>query len=196
MNLRELVAECRSLARDTAEPYLWETRDWVRWLNEAVTEACVRARLIQDSDGSATSIALEPGVSAYRLAPEVIDVLQVRLLGERPRPLVGWDLTETHLVLARAPEIAGDLSLTVIRAPRCAMTRDTDCPEINPRHHPKLLDWALRCAYLKQDADTFDEARALKYEAIFEASFGVRPSADVQRKHRRKSPRVVRMNAF
>ncbi len=48
-----------------------------------------------------------------------------------------------------------------------------------------------RCAYLKQDAETFDKMKAGEYGALFTASFGERPDANVQRKQRDRRPPVV-----
>lgn len=74
------------------------------------------------------------------------------------------------------------------------MAADDDAPEIHERFHRRMIDWALRCAYLTQDADTFDEQAAMKYEAAFDRSFGVRLDSNVQRKHRSKRPNTVKSN--
>ncbi|WP_132750411.1 hypothetical protein [Simplicispira metamorpha] len=58
-------------------------------------------------------------------------------------------------------------------------------------HHGGVRYWVYRCAYLKQDAETFDKMKAGEYGALFTASFGERPDANVQRKQRDRRPPVV-----
>jgi hypothetical protein len=86
------------------------------------------------------------------------------------------------------------LSLTVYRLPLAPMAQETDAPEIHPKYHYRMLDWALRCAYLKQDSETLDKAKAADYQALFEKSFGVLPDANVQRKQRAHKPSIVKMH--
>jgi hypothetical protein len=49
------------------------------------------------------------------------------------------------------------LRLAVYRLPLNPLCQDSDEPEIPQQHHIRLLDWVLRCAYLKQDPDTYDK---------------------------------------
>lgn len=193
MTLAELIAECARLADDKAEPPLWLKAEWTKYLNEALREACLRARLVVDDEGAASEIDIEPGVKRYRLHPAVIDVMSAETSSG---PVVGWTVDETHLVLDRAPSESATLQLAVVRFPLKELTQDGDEPEIRPHHHRALTDWALRCAYLKQDTETLDPPRAARHEAAFEAYFGVRPTASVARKQRRKTPRVVRSIQF
>jgi hypothetical protein len=54
--------------------------------------------------------------------------------------------------------------------------------EIAARYHLDLLDWVERLAYLKRDAETYDQARADRAEARFIRTFGERPNtANLQR---------------
>ena len=54
------------------------------------------------------------------------------------------------------------------------------------------MNWALRCAYLRPDADGYDRDQAQLHETLFERDFGARPDANVQRKQRDKRPRLVK----
>lgn len=190
MTLAELIAACRTRADDTRDPPLWSDEEWVLYLSEAEREACVRARLIVDDDEF--EIETEPGVRRYALSPSVIDVVSIRVGDDE---ISGWDLDATHLVLTNAPRTSDTLRLTVQRLPLADLMADSG-PEIGVQHHYRLIDWALRCAYLKQDAETFDAEKAARYERMFAESFGLRQDANVLRKHRRKSPRVTRPIAF
>ena len=54
-------------------------------------------------------------------------------------------------------------------------------PEVPSRYHLKMLDWAAHLAFLKNDSETFNIAKADKYEASFERKFGKPVSAKTQR---------------
>ena len=194
MNRGELRARCRLRADDVNAPYLWTNDEWNDYLDEAQIEACVRARLIVDDEGDACSLDIEPGVIRYPLHPAVLDVEEIKTPGGLV--FTDWDMDEGNLILERSPSAAMSLTLTVVRIPYGSMTTDAALPEIRAQHHPHLVDWALRCAYLKKDAETFDQAASERHEALFEQYFGLRQTANVQRKHRRKSPRVTRAIGF
>lgn len=194
MNLADLRDACRTEADDIVQPYLWTDDQWNAFLNDAEREACIRARLIRESESDVAELSLSPDQTHYRLSPLIIDVL--KLVDADGREITGWDLTEAELILSRAPSVSIDAVMTIERLPRNDMTADGDTPEIGQMHHDRLIDWALHRAYLKKDAETYDPSRAQQYAAAFEASFGARRSASVLRKHKRKSPRVVRAIAF
>lgn len=195
MDLVSLIASCRIRADDNASPPLWSDDEWQLYLSEAERETCTRAKLIQTNEGRGTEISIEPGVTRYPLDPILLDVLSVEDAARPGVAIDGWDITETHLVLNRSPIAATELRLTVVRLPLAALMPESG-PEIRAVHHYAMCDWALRCAYLKPDAETFNPQAAARHEDIFERAFGARPDANVQRKHRRKSPRVVRPITF
>lgn len=196
MQLSAIRRECRFRLRDEEKPYFW-SNEWIdRKINEAEQEACLRGRLIKDVSSSVTSIDLVAGESRYALDPRIIDVLACELESSPGVPVTGWTLTESELVLARAPVAADVLLLTVIRYPLRDMESDDDEPEIRASHHTRLIDWVAYCAYSVADADTFTAGDSDKALAKFEQSFGRRPSSSVQVKQREKQGRVVRMNPF
>jgi hypothetical protein len=88
------------------------------------------------------------------------------------------------------------LTLTVYRRqlnPRTLATGAYNtAPEIPDRYHLRLMDWMLYRAYSVPDAETLNKVKAAEFFAMFEASFGKRIDANVQRKQRNRKPAVVR----
>jgi hypothetical protein len=216
MTLSDLISAFRARADDATEPFLWSDDEVTLYLNEAVAEAAQRARLIQDSTtADVTQIAVTTTDVDYPLHPAILTVEYVKLASQ-PKPLTrttaedldleysDWrsmtgqpryfveDNGRIHLV-PQSP-MADTLLLTVFRLPIADMATDTDMPEIHAKYHYRLLDWALRCAYLKQDSETLDKAKAGEYQGLFEASFGYLPDANVQRKQRAHKATTVRIN--
>lgn len=214
MKLSELRDEARGRLDDRAPPYLWSAPDLDRYINNAVEEAAIRARLIYDErTPRVVEIALREGVAEYPLAAEVIrvDYAVLKSTGReieriKDRDLRDWDCRwkaatgtpiafherESTIRVYKIPEAADVLMLGLWRLPLCKLTRDDDEPEIPRREHIKLVDWACREAYLKRDSDTQDENKAATFEALFTASFGPRETADVYRKRRLRGATVVK----
>lgn len=188
MTLGELCAVFRLQVDDVAAPYLWSDAEFMTWLNEAEQEACIRALLLRDTSQTVATVI---GQKEYALDAGVIDVRSITISGEA---FTDWDLYETTLILDEEPTAVQTLNLTLFRMPSTQIVHDTDSPEIATKHHLRLLDWVRHRAYLKKDAETFDANAAAQAESLFERSFGRRHDANVQRKQRRKSDRVVRMS--
>lgn len=218
MNVEQFIAAFRSDMGDASAPYLWSDEDIVRYLNDAVNEAATRAFLIEDSTSAACSITLVPSQASYALNASVISVKRVTFSG---KPLTvssvedmddtdaGWEAKTgtqpqkfivngavTEIRVYPTPTEAGTLALTVYRTPLEALSADDDTgtPEIKTVYHERLKNWMYRCALLKDDAETFDRARANDYEARFTADFGERQAANAERKRRDKRPPRVQMN--
>ncbi|OGA63069.1 MAG: hypothetical protein A2710_26590 [Burkholderiales bacterium RIFCSPHIGHO2_01_FULL_64_960] len=222
MKVAEFIAAFRADLRDGVEGELWSDADIVRYLNDAVQEACERSKLIEDRQTPAVcTITLVPDVSTYQLHPSVFEIKRATLRG---RPLdetsveeldddcPGWEnwkgsprlfifeqasgARPASIRLVRIPTQADTLSLTVYRGALNPLTaaNGTAKPELPERFHERLKDWVYRCAYLKQDADAFDKSKAIEFEASFERSFGARPDANVQRKQRDRRPPIVAIN--
>jgi hypothetical protein len=96
-----------------------------------------------------------------------------------------------ELVLIKTPTINDTVSMVVSRLPLFDFTLKTS-PEIDPKHHDGLLDWAAHLAYMKNDSDTLNMTLAVYYEKKFTERFGPLPDAYAE-KMRRELPRRQRM---
>ena len=222
MKVADFITEFRGIVQDNEVPPLWTSENIVRYLNEAVQEACERAKLIEDrSTPTVCSIPLQAGVSTYNLHPSVLEIKRLTLNGQKldetseeemDDDSPGWELLSgkpSHFIFeqasgaqpprvrfVRSPVSAGQVALTVFRGALKPLSADLDSgrPEIHERFHERLMDWVLHRAYLKQDADTFDPNKAAQSLALFVQAFGERPDANVQRKQRDRRPPVVQIN--
>ena len=83
MTRNDLVREFRLFTQDTVEPYLWETADILRWLEEAEREAAVRGRLLHESaDPAMCAIAVSAGRATYPLHPLLYELDHIAFRGE------------------------------------------------------------------------------------------------------------------
>lgn len=216
MNLLELKDAFRIRADDNTGPKLWSDEEIILYLNEAEQESAERALLIQDETTPAVcQIPLLTTTGVYplhesvlaimRAKPELSDKLVITSRETMDRGWPGWETAtgtpqylfengDGNITIVPIPVVADTLKLAVKRLPLTKMAADIDTPEIPARYHYRMLDWALRCAYLKQDAEVFDKQAAASYEVAFERSFGYRHDSNVQRKQRDKSPRVTQSN--
>lgn len=222
MKVADLIAEFRDTVADNVEPHFWSSENIVSYLNEAVQEACERAKLIEDrSTPTVCSITLQAGESTYPLHPSVFEIKRLTFRG---RPLdetsveeldadtPGWEgrsgqprlyifeqasgTRPAQVRLVPTPTATDTIALTVCRGALKPLSADNDTgrPELPERFHLRLMDWMLHRAYLKQDADAYDPNKAAVSLGLFVQAFGERPDANVQRKRRDKRPPVVRVN--
>ena len=196
MNLGTIRAEARFLLKDESKPPFWKDEWLDRAINEAEQEACIRARLIEDKSSTITSLDITTTEKRYKLDARIIDVLAIELECNPGVEISGWTLTESELLFDDYPKADGVLLMTIIRLPMNDMEAKSDEPEIRRHHHMRLLDWVEHRAYNVKDADSFAPGESEKALARFEISFGKRPDANVQRKHREKTGRIVRMASF
>lgn len=195
MNLRQLIDQFRLDTRDQASKYLWTDDEIIGYANEAVDEACRRALLLVDSSSAASEASLSAGESEIDLHGSVIYVRRLRIVGGHSLPacvarsmderIPNWeesiasspqvfvpDWETNKLKLWPPTSTAIDIKLTVIRTPLNEMAEDEDEPEIPSRYHRALLDWMKYLGYSKQDADSMDAQKALKFEERFAGEFG------------------------
>lgn len=218
MQLKELIRRFRVQANDKVEPYFNEDEDVIAWLNDAVKEACIRGRLLHESqDGAVCKIAVTAGTSHYPLHPSLYELSRIwfepadgqpgsfisltsaenldrtyyrdwKSMSEFPRFVIQDD---TAIRLVPCPNIDGELQLEGYRVPLVDMQNDTDEPEINVLHHVHLIQWALAQAFSVPDAEFFDANRAAIAEQAFTDYFGQRPDSDLRRITREDVPQVV-----
>lgn len=222
MTLAALIALARERLDDELEPHLVSDASLAGWATEGEREACVRARLLFDDElGDLTRIALVPDRGVYPLDERVLSIVSAEIqwaVGSAPCRLVlkGLDWireqsrrTESYgtphavaddgrarLHVWPRPVLAGELHLTVYRAPLRALADPDDEPEIAPRHHDGLVDWMLYRAYQIKDREIEDLARAAQALRDFTERFGERPSADVQRRHRERRRATTRYGGY
>jgi len=222
MTLGALIALARERLDDELEPYLVSDASLAGWATEGEREACVRARLLFDDDASdLTRIALVLGRGIYALDERVLFVVSAHLhwaaggapcrlalkgvdwIREQSRradslgtPHVAADDGRARLHVWPRPVQAGELQLTIYRAPLRPLVDPTDEPEIARRHHDGLVDWMLYRAYQIKDREIEDLARAAQALRDFTERFGERPSADVQRRQRERRRTTTRYGGY
>lgn len=214
MNLKALRDAFRADSTDNVEQkLLWSNEVIAAWLNEAVSEAAVRRRLIYEASNTAvTRVALQAGRAIYPLHPSLYEIVWLAI-DDTPRKQVlklkstewmdrhhpDWRTDErgdlpyavqmdTQIRLASVPKTDGVLLLEGYRLPLKPMCHEGDEPEIHHVHHHMLVHWALHKAFTQPDADGFDPHRGANAEEVFTSYFGPRPDADLHRDTRRDEP--------
>lgn len=213
MNLGRLIERCRSVTKDLKAPYFWSREDWTDYLNEAADEAAIRARLIENDQ---IELSVSAGEATVEYPTNIWSIRRVFLGGRRltltDRETIdaaegeGWEsITGTPLFCYEVggklrfypiPEVDDTARLVAFCTPKNAMLDDDDEPELHPRCHTALIDWALFLAYSNHDADTFDPVRAADYEARFENNFGPRHSERELRQKRLNVRRHIARSFF
>lgn len=203
MNREDLRDLWRRDVDDVAVPYLWSDADFNLWINEAVDEACVRARLIQDSTSAICTIALADATAHYTLDASIFVVKSARIAaparklqiltrgqldahdadweartGDTPEAVL-FDMNTGKITVYPIPTGVLSLKLTVWRSTTEAeqMGDDVDEPAIARQFHTDLLHWVSKRAYERKDSETYDPERSKDHEAQFTRKFGDRPSA-------------------
>lgn len=214
MNLGELRDKFRADTGDTTVPYFWSDDTVARYLNEAETEAAIRAKLIHDSE----DLDVVAGESAIELPESLFDIQYAELRASDGNTYVitgatrrdldtakpGWRTTtarpeyyvhdDKRLILSALPDANYTLYIEFYRTPTEPMEEDEDEPEIHSIHHDGLLDWAFKLAYSVPDADTFNPGKAKDAEEAFERMFGRRPDADIRRRQNANRPHRNRIH--
>lgn len=207
MELSAILEACREELDDSIEPFLWSDELLVRYLNEAIRQACVRARLLVESTLPMCAIAVVAGQERYNLDPSVIVVRRAALRSRPSDPLFrtntaaldrfrcSWRNEQgrpefvvmdqqgagRQLLLTPKPTEADTLDLVVLRY----VTEDevlsaddpTGEPAIPPEHHEALVHWVCQRALRVSDAEARDLRRADDQLGMFEAHFGPAPTA-------------------
>lgn len=221
MNLGELRTGFRNRSGDTKKPYLWSDPEVDGYINEALIEAVDRGLMIYDRESF--TVDVEVGVIDYALDKSIIRVNEVLVtskdgvaldepeqlrLAEREsgfmyhqqfghhHDLQGYRIDEDGtFVLDATPTTVATLSLAVYRYAD-ALKDEGDEPEIPEMYHAKLLEWALKLAYLKQDADAYDPSASDRHDAEFTRTFGPPKTAQQHRQRLRRAARSIKTPGF
>lgn len=204
MELGQLVNAVRDLLDDHSQPPLYGDDELTRYLNNAVAEACLRARLLQDDTSALTQLPVTAGTASYKFNPAIFGLQAVHLSGRR-EPLIrctaayldreapGWrhmppppsaprfvvlDLQQRTLVLYPTPDADGTLFLRVWRQPIEVerMEEDDDEPVVVLTDAEQLKHWACYEAFMKKDSELYDADKAAQHLQLFTDRFGDRPS--------------------
>lgn len=197
MTLGELIAAFRSEVGDAVSPYLWSDEEVTEYANDAVFEACRRAKLITDSSTAACcSVTVTPPATDAALHDSIIYVTEVLLPSGYPlrkasrryldRTIPGWraqtaqtpelwvpDFSSRRLRPYPTPLAETVFSLTVVRGPLTEMSDTVNhSPEIPTRYHRALLHWMKVRAYSRSDSETKNDKLAEAAEKRFALEFG------------------------
>jgi hypothetical protein len=213
MTRDQLIQEFRTAASDWLDPYLVNSYEWdtvwlIRWLEEAQIEACVRGRLLHESENEDVCVVpVSAGTSTYPLhaslyeithsAFRLVDATQrtpIKLTSteELDRTVTDWrDLTgtpefavqgEESIRLVPRPNAIGELLLEGYRLPLNSLAiSGAVTPEIHAAHHRQLINWLLFRAFSTPKPEIRNMDAALKAEIDFNKYFGMRPDSDLRR---------------
>lgn len=144
MEIRELLETYREDTDDEVPPYLVSTKRALKYFNEAMREAAVRARLMVESElPEVCQITLVPGQASYEIHPAVLIVRRAVLRSAPGDPLhrtttavldqngrdwrtqpgtprcVVFDQQGSgkSMIVSPVPDVAGFIDLTVVREP-------------------------------------------------------------------------------
>lgn len=203
MTLGDLIDAFRDEAQDnTPRPYLWSDTRLTQFATEAMHEACRRAGVLVDSQSDFCVVTATPADPLVPLDPRIITIKRF-VRTDRPTPPIlpmqcsdmdrlvpGWetataadpswyvtDYQTGYLRVVPTPTADVDFQMTVSRLPLANPSSLDDVLEFRDEHSPALVQWMLYRAYSKQDADSFDPAKAARSLAEFEREFGRKVSA-------------------
>ena len=175
----------------TSYQLLWTNEQLVSYIAEAQNQVCRRVYPIKDS----ITISLTADTSEYTLDNKVLKIhhailssngrlLQVAEMKDVEN-IQNWEsLTgvPTHYLKDYktgyfrpyvTPSANDSVKLYVYRLPTQTLSWTDSCDtlEIKQYHQIPMLHYAAYLAYMKQDVDTFDENKAIKYLSLFNNEF-------------------------
>ena len=206
LTIDQLLADCREELDDQSEPYLWSDTRLVSLINEAVSQANIRAHLfVDETTAEICSIAIVAGTAEYDLSRSIITIEQARLLSttgetltrasesyldyfrganwrqDSGRPEFIVRTTRNRLLLSPTPDATDTLKLKVWRhlTDDETLAKGDDLLDIGleAQHHAKLLHWVCHRALMKRDVETQSMRDSETHLAMFEQHFGPMPSA-------------------
>jgi len=185
-------------SQDEVELLRWSNEELTNFINEAIRKACRSSYLLKDSQ-SAFNITLIDLTSDYILDSRIIRVKSARLVttGKRLTQISYEDIWDETTIAMREgkpshyyvdsitglvsvypiPTIASgleDIQFITYREELSQLSWEDDneaTPEINPRFHMSILNYAAYLAYLKDEANSLDPARAQQFLSLFYQDF-------------------------
>lgn len=179
--------------KETASTTLWTDAELLYYLNLAERKFCRDTLLLTDMSTQAiTEIAISsttPQISyildsrilkidnarlitkGYHLSRDIIiniekDPLWDTRVGEPTRYCT--DAQRGYITLDRLTSVTDTIKMRVRRLPIQDINDENDTPEIPSQYHEYLVECILYHAYMKQDVEAFDMAKAATYLSIFE----------------------------
>lgn len=199
MNAGELEHEFRLTIQDLTIPYLFSKEEVYRFANEALIEACRRARLLVSTDATnpVCVINVQPGISVYPISNKIIQIKSYRYrsstknkrlelldyrymdsrfqnwedqVGEPTAVIVG--LNTNIVTLYKKPIEVATVVMTAVYLPSTKLLDYTDEIPIPEHLHDKLVYWMLYKAYKKNDTEVKFEKLASLNLSYFVDEFG------------------------
>ncbi len=216
MTLLELINEFRFKLNDTVTPYLWSDAEVKSYINEAQIEACERSKLLYCKDLDIGKITISNNINNYIYSNKFIKIERVLLnnivLKETSKSELDSKYTirnfedmqgtpycyyieSNKIILFPKPDTNNNghiIQLEGFIRPVNELVNNTDEPEIPKELHRKMLSFAYKLAYEKQDTETFDPNRASYHEDQFTRYFGYGIDANVLRKQGESRARFVK----
>jgi hypothetical protein len=215
MTKGELRTALRARLDDKIAPYLWDDSSLDLFLNKAVDEANLRARLLTVR----RSIPVKANNPIVVLDEDLFRIDRVSWDGYGLLIKTGSDTLDrdtqkwetktndnpTHYLtdldeyssearsirLYPIPNVAGTVKITAMLIPD-PMVSDADTPNVDPVYHFDLIDWAAHLAYLTNDSDAGSINKAKFAADSFTEKFGPRPeNRRVESTRRNYNRRVV-----
>lgn len=188
MNLAGLMEAFRDEASDTELPYLWGDPEVWRYVDQAVTRFVSLTGGIRDAASPVTDLILPAGAASVEIDPCILKVVNVmdpvrgRLHVINHTDPIAAMLTSTGLVaryivvgetestIRPIPVPTADqaVKLTVTRLPLKPIVDENSKLEVRPEYVPHLVYGVLALAFLKDDPETYQPARAEKNKTRFE----------------------------
>lgn len=204
MTFEQLLAAAREDLGDTVgstdSSHALTSSTALRLFNEAIHEACRRARLIVDrSTAAICTYAVTAGNPVITLDPRIIKIKRATLVG-RSAPLTrryladleersaSWeqdtgtvdsyvaDYETGKVCLYRKPSDNGTLKMVAVRLPLVDLAAGAS-PEIPVQYHHALRHYVVAEMRGADDTELYDPRKAAIAAAKFEAEFGPKRSA-------------------
>ena len=196
----------------------WSNESLTAFINESLRKVCRGSYLLKDKQ-SGFDVTLLDQVESYSIDPRIIKIKSVRLktTGKRLTEVASedvWDelssnrtegLPSSYFVDEATGKInlfpipttvsgLEDIEFIAYREEMIPLSWLDDMegtPEINPRYHIPLLNYAAYLAYLKDEANSLDPQRAQQFLSLFVQDFDDTSVYSEVRRVRRKRGTVA-----